>query len=623
MPTEPKSKLLKNLQGTGARIAGKFYDWGAAFLDRAARLVQWPRLAPALEKLTGKRRLVLVVELFVALSLTVSFFYLVRPTSRVGPDGDAMSNGVFSYLSKSALPEATQYVIPSWRMRLAGPITSSWLLDKAGVTDFYSLAFERIFGLYHAAWLFLLFLLLIRFRRDALFIMFGTMSGLMYYLSDPVRPQFFVWDIATMFFFTLACLLYTSRRMGLLMLVVWLGALFKETTLCCALLILLGEHWPWRKRVMGFVVTVIATLASYKLLMLQYHITGRVFAMNQATNAHDLFFKSVLVDNVHSLFSLGGRHVLFANAGGLLLMLLIPWRNRRDVIFKVLILVFVVGEFFWGIITEFRIWYEVLPLGWMIVSDRWFAQGNPTPDKEAKRIWTGSYALTLAALLIFAGGICLATTPAPKERVEGSANHMTVTELLVAAPGGNVEAQYKLGMDYLLGTGIERDNFEAAHWFQRAAGKGNHDSESALGTMYLKLRDYTNAVQWFSRAAAGGQADAEFNMGAFYHFGAGVAKDDEKAFEWVQKAALQGQPQAQSTLGGFYMAGTGTKQDYVLAYEWLKLSQRHTDAINPEARQKQIDDNVAAENQLKACAAQMTAEQIVEAEKLVKDFKIK
>ena len=44
--------------------------------------------------------------------------------------------------------------------------------------------------------------------------MLGVFGGLMYYLSDPLYPQFYPWDLPTMFFFTLACLLYDTGGWG-------------------------------------------------------------------------------------------------------------------------------------------------------------------------------------------------------------------------------------------------------------------------------------------------------------------------------------------------------------------------------------------------------------------------
>jgi len=152
-----------------------------------------------------------------------------------------------------------------------------------GSAGFYLGWISNCFWVYHATWLFLLFLVLIVYRKDALLIMFAVFGGLMYNLTDTAQPPFYYpWDLPTMFFFTLACLLYDSRRLWPLMVVVWLGGLFKETTLCCALLILLGEHWTLKKRVAGFAATVIATFAANKFLMTLYGVKAPILAMNDA-----------------------------------------------------------------------------------------------------------------------------------------------------------------------------------------------------------------------------------------------------------------------------------------------------------------------------------------------------
>jgi len=194
--------------------------------------------------------------------------------------------------------------------------------------------FKLFFGVYHATWLFLLFLVLIVYRKDALLIMFAVFGGLMYNLTDTAQPPFYYpWDLPTMFFFTLACLLYDSRRLWPLMVVVWLGGLFKETTLCCALLILLGEHWTLKKRVAGFAATVIATFAANKFLMTLYGVKAPILAMNDAPGVIDIIRNTRLFYNFDILFGLKRAPLCwFANAGSLLIIMLIPWRNRRDVV---------------------------------------------------------------------------------------------------------------------------------------------------------------------------------------------------------------------------------------------------------------------------------------------------
>ena len=123
--------------------------------------------------------------------------------------------------------------------------------DKMYFGGYYFRVHEVVFGFYHALWLFLLFGVLILHRRDALLIMLGVFGGLMYNFTIPAGRWFYPWDMPTLFFFTWACLLYDQRRLFPLLVVVWLGSLFKETTLCCALLVLLGRHWPWKNGLPG------------------------------------------------------------------------------------------------------------------------------------------------------------------------------------------------------------------------------------------------------------------------------------------------------------------------------------------------------------------------------------
>jgi hypothetical protein len=232
-----------------------------------------------------------------------------------------------------------------------------------------------IFGLWHAAWLGLLFALLIMYRKDALLIILGVFGGLMYNFIVPAGQWFYPWDMPTMFFFTWACLLYDKRQLFPLLVVVWVGSLFKETVMCCTLLVLLGEHWPWRKRISGFAATTIAFLLTRKLLM----VSCGVETSFSTVSTYDPW--ALLVDNMYHLFSFNPNHGLFINAGALLAMMMIPWRSRRDVIFKVFAMAFIAGQFLCGSICEFRDWYELLPLGWMVISEA-LPRGYPIPQRS-------------------------------------------------------------------------------------------------------------------------------------------------------------------------------------------------------------------------------------------------
>ncbi|MGA2179844.1 MAG: tetratricopeptide repeat protein [Verrucomicrobiota bacterium] len=609
--------MLKSLSDKFADFAVGFSEWGAGWTGKLSGFFRLAPLSSVLTRHLSKRPALLGVELLVALSLTVTFYFLVRPTCLPYRDGNTISRSVFCYLSEHVSPESKKQVQLNWKKRLAGPMLSAWLLDVKfkGQKEFDQNGFQDVFGFYHAAWLFLLFLLLILYRRDALWIILGVFGGLMYNLTDPAQPSFYYpWDLPTMFFFTLACLLYDSRRMWLLLLVVWLGGLFKETTLCCALLVLLGEHWSLKKRVVGFTVTVLATFAANKLLMTLYDVRAPVLAMNDAPHIADIFRNAHVFSNVNLLFSLDLRHVLFANAGSLLIMMLIPWRNRRDVVFKTMILVFIIGQFFCGIFNEFRIWYELLPLGWMMIADAFRKDGqtigkNRAMDRRADRFWKGSYWLMLAGLLLLALGVLAVAKlhPPPPEEKNG-VNRLSIEELISLAPKGDVAAQYNLGRAYENGFGVKKDPAEAAHWYQQAAEQGHSDAQNSLGMLLATARqDYPGAAQWFGRAAAQENPDAQYNLGVLHRNGLGVKQDYETAVHWFQKSAQQGHVQAQRDLGKMYERGQGVKPDYQEAYQWLKLAQ--------------LQGDEEAENELKVCAAAMSAGQIAAAEKLAREFR--
>ena len=170
---------------------------------------------------------------------------------------------------------------------------------------------------------------------------------------------------------------------------------------------------------------------------------------------------------------------------------------------------------------------------------------------------------------------------------------------------GYAEAQYNLGRIYQNGIGVKSNNTEAANWYRLAAKQGHNDAQNRLGLLLeADQRDYAGAAQWFGMAATQGNADAQYNLGIIYYSGLGA--NYEFAIHWFQEAAQQGHVQAQNILGKMFEQGQGTKQDYIEAYKWLKLAQ--------------LQGDLDAKNELKACSASMTADQIATAEKLAHEF---
>lgn len=101
----------------------------------------------------------------------------------------------------------------------------------------------------------------------------------------------------------------------------------------------------------------------------------------------------------------------------------------------------------------------------------------------------------------------------------------------------NADAQYKLGIRYYTGDGVEKNHSEAVKWFRKAAEQGN--------------------------------AEAQYNLGVCYEKGEGVDKNLAEAAKWYRKVAEQGDANAQRNLGLYYIQ---EKRDNVIGYAWILLS---------------------------------------------------
>jgi len=93
-----------------------------------------------------------------------------------------------------------------------------------------------------------------------------------------------------------------------------------------------------------------------------------------------------------------------------------------------------------------------------------------------------------------------------------------------------------------------------------------------LGKGMPKGKDLVKAAHWFERAASKGNSFAQLNLGVCYMYGRGVDKDPSKAFIWFQKSANQGNKQAQFDLAVLYHTGQGGVKDEQTAQKWFALS---------------------------------------------------
>lgn len=149
-----------------------------------------------------------------------------------------------------------------------------------------------------------------------------------------------------------------------------------------------------------------------------------------------------------------------------------------------------------------------------------------------------------------------------------------VAALRAAAERGDADAQSKLGLRYLTGEGVAKDEAQAVKWLRKSANQGFAEAQYDLGLAYAQGRgvdrDDAQAVAWYRKAAEQGYGRAQINLGSMYRNGRGVAKDETQAVMWWRKAAEQGIPRAWINLGHMYEDGSGVPQDYAQALAWYR-----------------------------------------------------
>jgi TPR repeat protein len=144
------------------------------------------------------------------------------------------------------------------------------------------------------------------------------------------------------------------------------------------------------------------------------------------------------------------------------------------------------------------------------------------------------------------------------------------------------------------------------------AEHGDRGAQFWLGAAYEQgwfgEPDFQAALNWLTKAAAQGDPDAQATLGQMYEDGESVEQNYVQAAKWYRKAAEHvpnrgGAGVGRNSLGTLYMDGNGVLKDYVQAYMWFKLADSGPNESISDAK------------------AHMTPEQILEAERLVAEWK--
>jgi len=156
----------------------------------------------------------------------------------------------------------------------------------------------------------------------------------------------------------------------------------------------------------------------------------------------------------------------------------------------------------------------------------------------------------------------------------------TLCSLLGRTKDGDVEAQRQIGIAYLTGRGVPRDEAEALRWLRRAAEGGSIEAQTDYGELLLHAEitvhehaqagSPSEAATWFRLAAEQGSPRAQTNLGALFALGRGVPRDPAAAFVWFKRAAEQGDPRGQYNVGVALQLGDGVNRDLQAAKTWFQ-----------------------------------------------------
>jgi TPR repeat protein len=127
--------------------------------------------------------------------------------------------------------------------------------------------------------------------------------------------------------------------------------------------------------------------------------------------------------------------------------------------------------------------------------------------------------------------------------------HVAFDWLMLAATKMLTPAQIKLALRYKNGDDIvPLDLGKAAFWMSRAAKVKDPEAQYQLGLMYLEgiglEKNDEQAFKYISWSAAQNHAKAQQKLGDMYEQGIGTNPNAEEAAAWHEKAAAQAQADA-------------------------------------------------------------------------------
>ena len=145
-----------------------------------------------------------------------------------------------------------------------------------------------------------------------------------------------------------------------------------------------------------------------------------------------------------------------------------------------------------------------------------------------------------------------------------------------AASMKDVNGLYNLGMCYMRGYGVERNENMAFDCFRTSAEMGHPEAINNIGGFFrdgiVVGKNPAMATKWFKKSADLGNAYGELNYALALQRGEGIEKDEKKAVEMFSSAASRGNPEAMNAYAMCLYNGSGVEKDLRAAVQWYRHS---------------------------------------------------
>jgi TPR repeat protein len=157
-----------------------------------------------------------------------------------------------------------------------------------------------------------------------------------------------------------------------------------------------------------------------------------------------------------------------------------------------------------------------------------------------------------------------------------------------AAGEDDSKAQVQLGIMYLHGVGLERNDYKAMEWIESSIKKYMNGYYSFnFGLIFyngIKVeKNYDIALKFLQKSADDNYELAQALLGLMYLDGHGVSKNEDKAKSWIENSMRKKEPNDCNDQAMKYYNGFDIEKNHKIAMLYLQMAE-HKNILRPKSK---------------------------------------